>query len=80
MGLELNQLFELKDELISGEEATQAILKAVGKENHPIKGLIEIFLMRWEQKIRDDQLKIDEKMVKKVMSESVNETKTQSND
>ena len=36
--------------------------------------------MRWEQKIRYDQLKIDEKMVKKVMSESVNETKTQSND
>ena len=71
---------ELKDELISSNEATQAILKAVGQENHPIKGLIEVYLMRWEQQIRYDQLNIDEKMVKKVMSESVNETKTQSND
>ena len=70
---------ELKDELISSNEATQAILKAVGQENHPIKGLIEVYLMRWEQQIRYDQLNIDEKMVKKVMSETINETKTETN-
>ncbi len=44
-------------------EMELAILEALQQTNHPMKGLIELVLQRWELEIRKDQAEIDYKKI-----------------
>ena len=47
----------------TAKEMELAILEALQQTNHPMKGLIELVLERWELEIRKDQLAIDYKKI-----------------
>ena len=44
----------------TAKEMELAILEALQQTNHPMKGLIELVLERWELQIRKDQSEIDQ--------------------
>lgn len=52
------------------KQLTDAILESVGKKGDPIGILVEAVLEKWEAEIRMDQLKKDQAMVSKVVSET----------
>lgn len=47
----------------TAKEMELAILEALQQTNHPMKGLIELVLERWELQIRKDQAEIDYKKI-----------------
>ena len=47
----------------TAKEMELAILEALQQTDHPMKGLIELVLERWELEIRKDQLAIDYKKI-----------------
>ena len=47
----------------TAKEMELAILEALQQTNHPMKGLIELQLERWELQIRKDQAEIDYKKI-----------------
>ena len=47
----------------TAKEMELDILEALQQTNHPMKGLIELVLERWELQIRKDQAEIDYKKI-----------------
>lgn len=66
----LKAMSDTKKPIPTAGEMTHNILKAVGKENDPIRILIELSLSKWESQIRLNQLAEDSKMTSKVLSET----------
>ena len=48
----------------------QSILEALQQTDHPMKGLIEAVLERWELQIRKDQFEIDNKEFENILSKN----------
>jgi hypothetical protein len=58
----------------TAKEMELAILEALQQTNHPMKGLIELVLERWELQIRKDQAEIDHKENMKLINNPYNQS------
>ena len=54
----------------TAKEMEQSILEALQQTDHPMKGLIEAVLERWELQIRKDQFEIDNKEFENILSKN----------
>ena len=51
----------------TAKEMELAILEALQQTDHPLTGLIELVLEKWDLEIRKDQLDIDYKKIEKTI-------------
>ena len=58
----------------TAKEMELAILEALQQTNHPMKGLIELVLQRWELEIRKDQAEIDYQENMKIINNPYNQS------